>query len=52
MDTFIIEQTAHKLNNGYVYTYHWLRYNMRLGRYSSLRTLWAAHCWLQHWMPA
>jgi len=48
MDTITIELAARKLLNGYVYTYHWLRYNMRRSRYESLRILWAAHCWLQH----
>lgn len=48
MDTYVIETAARKLSNGYVYTYHWLRYNVRHNRYEALRILWAAHCWLQH----
>ena len=48
MDTHIIELTATKLNRGYVYTYHWVRYNMRHSRYEALRILWAAHCMTQH----
>ena len=53
MKTTIIKHTAEMLyNNGYLYTYHWLRYDMRHPRYESLRTLWAARCWLPHWVVA
>ena len=52
METHIIELTCDKIDNhfGYVYTYHWLRYNMHRGRYETLRILWAAYC-LWHSKP-
>lgn len=46
IDTFAIEDTARKLDYGYVYAYHWLRYNMYQSRYASLRRIWAARCYL------
>ena len=53
MKTTIIKHTAEMLyNDGYLYSYHWLRYDMRHSRYESLRILWAARCWLQHWVIA
>jgi hypothetical protein len=48
MDTHIIELAAMKLDHGYVYTYHWIRYNMHHSRYEAIRILWAAHCLLQN----
>jgi hypothetical protein len=39
----MIEATAKRIAPcGYVYTWHWLRYDMHCGRYEALRILFAA----------
>jgi hypothetical protein len=48
MNTMIISTTVSKLDRGFVYAYHWLRYDLHYSRYEALRLLWAARCLKRH----
>ena len=46
MNTMFIESAAKRIPAcGYLYTWHYLRYDMKFNRYDALRIIWAAKCY-------